>query len=332
MEPSHPPARARLVTIGPEQAGQRLDNFLSACFRSVPRSRIYRSLRSGEVRVNKGRARQTYRLREGDRVRLPPLTPGTDGERRSSEDTASLARRGRELEPLVLFEDPHVLLLDKPAGWPVHAGSGRAFGIIECLRACRGESRFLELVHRLDQHTSGALLLAKRRSALTELHRQLREEQVDKRYRVLLKGKWRGGGRRVDAPLRRGQDRSGERIVRIDRAGQPAVTAFTPIAVSPRASLMEAHPLSGRTHQIRVHAARALDMPVAGDPRYGDRAFNRALRALGHSRMFLHAYRIGFRHPHSGDALRIVAPLPESLRAMLDAFDLCDDARAESHA
>ncbi len=325
MNPTSTPARVRLVTVGPENAGQRLDNFLSACFRGVPRSRIYRSLRTGEVRVNKGRARQTYRLREGDQVRLPPLA-NTSGGGHTTAPTSKLAERGRELEGCVLYEDQHILVLDKPPGWPVHGGSGRAFGVIESLRATRGESRFLELVHRLDRHTSGCLLLAKRRSALVALHEQLREGQMDKRYRALLKGQWRGGGRRVDAPLRRGSDRSGARIVRIDASGQPAETAFTPLAVTARASLMEARPVSGRTHQIRVHAARALNMPVAGDPRYGCRDFNRALAELGCARMFLHAHRVGFQHPGSGQHMRVLAPLPETLVELLDALELAGRA------
>jgi 23S rRNA pseudouridine955/2504/2580 synthase len=315
-------ARPRLVRVDAEHAGQRLDNFLAAHFRQVPRPRLYRSVRSGEVRVNKGRVRQDYRLREGDLVRLPPLsqaaragaaTPGT-----------GLAER---LAAAVLFEDEHLLVLDKPSGLAVHGGSGQSLGLIEAMRALRPELRYLELAHRLDRETSGCLLLAKRRQALISLHSALRESEVDKRYRTLIQGRWRGGGRRIDRSLRRVTGRGGARTVRVDRSGRESSTAFTPLAVSPLASFMEARPHTGRTHQIRVHAA-ALGMPVAGDSRYGDRAFNAAMREKGLRRLFLHASSLRLIHPASANELRIRAPLPQELREVLAALGLEDDPRA----
>jgi 23S rRNA pseudouridine955/2504/2580 synthase len=318
--PSGP--HARLVTVDADHAGQRLDNFLAAHFRGVPRSRLYRSVRSGEVRVNKGRARQTYRLREGDQVRLPPLHGGTAARAGSASPAA---RTPAWPIPETLYGDEHLLVLNKPAGIPVHAGSGRDSGLIEMLKADpRNAQGFLELVHRLDAETSGCLLLARRRQALLGLHAQLREGSMSKRYLVLLSGVWRGGGRRVDAPLRRGINRSGERVVRIDAEGQAASTAFTPLASGGGVTLMTARPLTGRTHQIRVHAAQALRMPVVGDPRYGDRELNRRLRSAGLKRMFLHASRLVFSHPETGARVDVSAPMDDPLRGLLTYFGIAD--------
>jgi 23S rRNA pseudouridine955/2504/2580 synthase len=310
------PAGARTVRVDAEHAGQRLDNFLAARFRDVPRARLYRSVRTGEVRVNKGRARQDYRLNEGDLVRLPPLS----GSRPPAEAVPSPAL-ARRLRGAVLYEDDGLLALDKPSGLAVHGGSGRAFGVIEALRALRPRQPFLELVHRLDRETSGCLLIAKRRRALVALHEALREGRVDKRYRTLLAGRWRGGGRRVDRALARGTGRDGGRMMRVTRAGRAASTAFTPLAVSDCASLMEARPHTGRTHQIRVHAA-ALGMPVAGDERYGEREFNAAMRGHGLRRLFLHAASLCFVHPLTGEALTLSAPLPQDLSRVLAALGL----------
>lgn len=314
MRTDDPPRGVRVVRIDEEHAGQRLDNFLAANFRHVPRARLYRSLRTGEVRVNRSRARQGYRLREGDLVRLPPL-----GERAvGTPPRPGRALRERLLSSVV-YEDDYLMVLDKPSGLAVHGGSGYAWGLIEALRALRIPPGFLELVHRLDRETSGCLILAKRRPGLVALHQAMREGKVDKRYRVLLCGRWRGGGRRVDQPLKRGASRTGERIVRPHPQGQPASTAFTPLAVGPRVSLMEARPITGRTHQIRVHAA-GLEMPVAGDERYGAWAFNRELRELGLSRMFLHAWRVSFPHPLDGRPMDIRVPLPAELARVADAL------------
>jgi 23S rRNA pseudouridine955/2504/2580 synthase len=305
-----------VVTVDAEHAGQRLDNFLAQYFRKVPKARLYRSVRTGEVRVNKGRVRPQHRLCAGDLVRLPPLSspasaaPGVPGEALS-----------RLLVDSVLFEDEYLLVLDKPSGLAVHGGSGRSLGLIEAMRSLRPHADSLELVHRLDRETSGCLILAKRRRALLGLHEALREGQVDKRYRTLLRGRWRGGGRRVDRALRRVSGRTGERMVRLDAAGQDASTAFTPLSVGDLASFMEARPHTGRTHQIRVHAC-ALDMPVAGDARYGDRGFNAQMREKGLQRLFLHASSVRFTHPVGGQSLQVRAPLPPVLAAVLEAIGL----------
>ena len=309
----------RTVRIDAEHDGQRLDNFLLACFRQVPKARVYRSVRSGEVRVNKGRTRQGYRLREGDMVRLPPL--------RQSVSPARGAMPGmnltRVLNEAVLFEDEQLLVLNKPSGLAVHGGSGQSLGLIEAMRAIRPRQKFLELVHRLDRETSGVLILAKRRAALVGLHGALRDGEVDKRYLTLLKGRWRGGGRRVDHALRRSSGRNGERMMLVDASGQRSSTAFTPISTVTTASLMRARPHTGRTHQIRVHAA-AVQMPVAGDDRYGDREFNREMRKFGLARLFLHASSLKFRHPGSDETIQVQAPLPADLKRVLEQLGLAE--------
>lgn len=305
-----------MVRVDAEHAGQRVDNFLAAHFRKVPKARLYRSVRTGEVRVNKGRVRPDHRLREGDLVRLPPLSAPAPSS--AATPGEALAQR---LVDSVLFEDDYLLVLDKPSGLAVHGGSGRSLGLIEAMRALRPHADSLELVHRLDRETSGCLILAKRRRALLALHEALREGQVDKRYRTLLRGRWRGGGRRVDRSLRRVSGRGGERMVRLDATGQDASTAFTPLSVGDLASFMEARPHTGRTHQIRVHAC-ALDMPVAGDPRYGDRSFNAQMREQGLQRLFLHASSVRFTHPVSGQMLQVRSPLPPALAAVLAAVGL----------
>jgi len=259
--------------------------------------------------------RQDYRLNEGDLVRLPPL----EGVRPPAADGAPSQALGDALRTAVLFEDDDLLVLNKPSGLAVHGGSGRSLGLIEAMRALRPRQGFLELAHRLDRETSGCLVLAKRRRALLSLHEALREGRVDKRYRTLLRGRWRGGGRRVDRALERG--RGADRRVRVDAAGRESSTAFTPLAVCATASLMEARPHTGRTHQIRVHAT-AIDMPVAGDERYGDRAFNASLRALGLRRLFLHAASLRFEHPLAAGRIEVQAPLPDELAAVLAALDL----------
>ena len=311
----------RTVCIDAEHDGQRLDNFLFACFRQVPKARVYRSMRSGEVRVNKGRARQDYRLREGDMVRLPPLSQHVS----PAQDAAPGADLTRALNAAVVFEDEQLLVLNKPSGLAVHGGSGQSHGLIEAMRAIRPQQKFLELVHRLDRETSGVLVLAKRRAALVGLHGALREGKVDKRYLCLLKGQWRGGGRRVDHALRRSTGRNGERTMLVDSSGQRSSTAFTPLRTTSVASLMRARPHTGRTHQIRVHAA-AVQMPVAGDDRYGDREFNRELHKLGLKRLFLHASSLKFRHPSTEEMLQVQAPLPVDLIRVIEQLGITDSS------
>jgi 23S rRNA pseudouridine955/2504/2580 synthase len=307
---------ASLLTVGDEAAGQRIDNFLLRTLKGVPKSHVYRILRSGEVRLNRGRVGPDARLAPGDVVRLPPLRTAAPPARRPAPV--------RPFKPPILFEDEHLIAVDKPAGLAVHGGSGIALGLIEQLRAARPQERFLELVHRLDRETSGVLLVARKRSALTELHRQLRGGEVDKRYLVLVRGPWRHAKRVVDVPLHKFATREGERRVRVEQTGRPAVTIFrrerTWQAHDPPLALLEAELVTGRTHQIRVHLAH-LGHALAGDDKYGDFAWNRALAREGLGRMFLHAHRMTFAHPASGESTRIYAPLPAELErfvAMLD--------------
>lgn len=303
-------AEVRVVEIGPDQAGQRIDNYLIARLKGVPRSRVYRILRRGEVRVNRGRVSAAYRLRAGDAVRIPPVTLAA-----TPQTPARSALPGR-LEAAILYEDDGLLVLDKPSGVAAHGGSGIALGAIEALRAARPNAPFLELVHRLDRETSGCMMVAKKRSVLRDLHARLRDHAVDKRYLLLVRGAWRGGGRRVELALARDRLRGGERVVRVAADGQPARTAFTPVEVYSTASLLQARPASGRTHQIRVHAA-AVGHPIAGDTKYGDPQFNRDLRELGLRRLFLHAAALVLERP-GGERLEVEAPLPAALRSVLD--------------
>jgi 23S rRNA pseudouridine955/2504/2580 synthase len=303
---------SRLVReIGDESTGQRVDNYLIKMLKGVPKSHVYRILRSGEVRVNSRRVGPDYRLAVGDRVRVPP----TRVARPASKPTAPGPGRfvGR-----VLYEDEVLLVLDKPAGVAVHGGSGISLGVVEQLRRERPECRFLELVHRLDRDTSGVLLLAKKRRALTHLHGQLRAGEVQKVYLALVHGKWRDRKRNVRLPLEKYLLASGERRVKVKADGMPAHTVFTLLQALPPYSLLEAELKTGRTHQIRVHLAH-LGFPIAGDEKYGGYEPNRRLAGQGLKRMFLHARRTVFVHPQTGETLAIEAPLPDELARFLDA-------------
>ena len=302
------------LTVGDEAEGQRIDNFLLRMLKGVPKSHVYRILRSGEVRVNKGRVGPDARLVQGDVVRIPPVRTAAPAPRLNRSPTE------RPFRPAILFEDDALLAVDKPAGLAVHGGSGIALGLIEQLRASRPEARFLELVHRLDRETSGVLLVAKKRSALTALHAQLRDGDVDKRYLVLVRGPWRDAKRKVDVPLHKFSTRDGERRVRVEEAGRAAVTIFRRERVwsgrDPPLALLEAELMTGRTHQIRVHLAH-LGHALAGDDKYGDFAWNRQLAREGLKRMFLHAQTIAFAHPASGDPVALTSPLPQDLERFL---------------
>jgi 23S rRNA pseudouridine955/2504/2580 synthase len=304
--------------IGAESAGQRLDNYLTKLLKGVPKSHVYRILRSGEVRVNSRRAKPGYRVRAGDRLRLPPV-------RTAKRAAVSAHPPGSRLGAEVLYEDEHLLVINKPSGVAVHGGSGISRGVVERLRSERPEGRFLELVHRLDRETSGVLLLAKRRSALTGLHRQLREGQVQKIYCVLVKGLWREARRSVRLPLHKYVSTSGERRVAVKDDGLSAHTVFRLERIWAGFSLLEAELKTGRTHQIRVHLAH-LGFPVAGDEKYGDFALNKELARRGLKRMFLHALRTEISHPHSGAVLKLEAPLAPDLRAFLSTLDV-EEAR-----
>ncbi len=299
-----------------DDAGQRLDNYLARILRGVPRSLIYRILRRGEVRVNKGRVQPSYKLQSGDVIRIPPETVTTG---RITVPSSGL-HLVQDLSSRIVYEDDDLMVVDKPAGLASHGGSGIEFGLIEALRALRPEQRFLELAHRLDRETSGCLIVAKRRSALRNLHEQFRQRAVHKRYLTLVPGKWNRKQKLISAPLIRNELRSGERMVEVDfRRGAPSSTGFDIVEQLDDATLMAAMPHTGRTHQIRVHCAYAQH-PVGGDEKYGSREFNQRLRTIGLKRMFLHAFRITFFSPSDGRTLKIEAPLPKELSDAVKAL------------
>ena len=298
------------VEVDSASEGQRVDNFLMRVCKGVPRSHIYRVLRTGEVRVNSRRVDATYRLQPGDRVRIPPL--------RTAVRAAKRAPPISSLPPVVL-EDDSLLVIDKPAGLAVHGGSGVSFGVIEQFRAARPLLKFLELAHRLDRDTSGLLVLAKKRSALTALHAALREGRVRKRYLALVVGRWKDGERRVSLPLKKYVTRSGERRVSVHREGRESQTVFRKERSLGDLTLLSADLLTGRTHQIRVQLAH-LGFPVAGDDKYGDFARNRELAKLGLGRLFLHAAELEFEHPVTGKPVELRAPLPPALSRFLDSL------------
>lgn len=304
-----------IVTIDDTLAGQRLDNYLFKCLKGVPKSRIYRMLREGEVRVNRRRAQPEQRLSEGDQVRIPPVrvaAPAVEQTQRPGPGHFS-----KSLLPHTLYRDDSLLILNKPAGQAVHGGSGVSLGIIEQLRLEMPEQRYLELVHRLDKETSGVLVVALKRSALTEMHRKLRQGEVRKCYQTLALGHWADALRHVNLPLHKQVNEAGERRVSVWEGGQTAHTVFRLIRHYPGFTLLKAELKTGRTHQIRVHLA-ALKHPIAGDDKYGDFELNRALKKQGLKRMFLHAASLEFKHPITGEDLRVEAPLPGELEGFLN--------------
>ncbi len=317
MENEHRPT-VQWVDISAEEAGQRIDNFLLRVLKGVPKSRVYRLLRKGEVRVNRSRAKPEYRLQSGDQVRIPPVRVSPDNP--ASPAPGAISRLARS----IIYEDDRLLVLDKPAGMAVHGGSGLSFGVIEALRALRPDAPFLELVHRLDRDTSGCLLIAKRRSELRTLHELLRNGQVEKRYLLLALGDWRQGPFKIDAPLLKNLLQGGERVVHVDPAGKASRTRFRCLESYPGASLMEAQLDTGRTHQIRVHAAYA-GHPLAGDPKYGDEAFNRRLREMGLKRLFLHAHYIAFEDASRHRSIEVSAPLAGDLRELIQQLEARSD-------
>ena len=306
----------RYIEIFEDHAGQRLDNFLIRLCKGVPKSHVYRILRSGEVRINSRRADATYRLQSGDRVRLPPIRTAQRPE--EAQDAVAQAR----VNLPVIYEDDALLVIDKPEGIAVHGGSGVSFGLIEALRQQRPQARFLELAHRLDRETSGILLVGKKRSALTALHDMFREHGAgaDKRYLVLVKGRWMNSCQHVRLPLHKYLTDSGERRVRVQEEGKASHTVFRLLARWPSMSLLEAQLKTGRTHQIRVHLAH-LGFPILGDEKYGDFALNKSLPKSGLKRMALHAWRMAFSHPLNQASMLCCAPLPESLKAFISTVD-----------
>lgn len=296
--------------MGEEGVGQRIDNFLLKFLKGVPKSRIYRILRKGEVRVNRGRIKPEYRLKLGDRVRIPPIRVSDEKPR-----VVPGERILRLLEQSILYEDKGVLILNKPAGLAVHGGSGVSFGVIEGLRALRPDARFLELAHRLDRDTSGCLVIAKKRSTLRAFHELLREGGMDKHYLALVKGRWKGGKQRIDAPLRKNTLKSGERVVKVSEDGKPSLSIFSPMTIYKDCSLMRVKLVTGRTHQVRVHALYS-GHPIAGDDKYGDAAFNRMMAEHGLKRLFLHAGELRFTLPESA-TIHVEAPLEPELENLL---------------
>jgi 23S rRNA pseudouridine955/2504/2580 synthase len=299
-------ARATTLEVGEEAAAQRIDNFLLRRLKGVPKSHVYRVLRSGEVRVNSGRVKPEYRLRLGDRVRVPPI--------RISEAKKPVARA---VEFPVAYEDAALLVVDKPSGVAVHGGSGVSFGVIESLRAARPQAKALELAHRLDRDTSGLLIVAKKRSALVELHRMLREGEIEKLYLTVAKGHWEGRSRELRESLHKYLDSKGERRVAVHPEGITAITRVKRIQANESFSFLEVGLLTGRTHQIRVHLAHA-GHPVLGDDKYGDFDLNHRLAKAGVRRLFLHASRLAFCHPLTKEKLELRSPLPADMKAFVD--------------
>lgn len=309
------------LEISSELAGQRIDNFLLRHLKGVPKSRIYRLLRKGEVRVNRARKGPDYRLQTGDQLRIPPVR---QAERKPA--TPSVAALDR-LSTCILYEDDRLLVLDKPSGMAVHGGSGLSFGVIEGLRALRPKAPFLELVHRLDRDTSGCLMVAKKRSELRAVHDLLRSGAVEKKYLLLARGDWSQGPHKIDAPLIKNQLKGGERLVTVNPEGKQAHTQFRFLGAYPDASMMEAELKTGRTHQIRVHALHA-GHPLAGDAKYGDREWNAILRKQGLKRLFLHAHYVAFRDQERDREIEVSAPLSEDLRKLIQQMERVPDKGA----
>ncbi len=303
--------KVQWVEITEENSGQRIDNFLITKLKGVPKTRIYRIIRKGEVRVNKGRINNKYRLEQGDMVRIPPVRVA---ERESKVELLPTLKHSLEQE--IIYEDDVLIVLNKPSGFAVHGGSGISSGVIEGLRVLRPDSRFLELAHRLDKDTSGCLLVAKKRSTLKVLHDLFRGDGVKKTYLALLVGQWERKQQQVTVPLLKNTGKSGERFVKVSKAGKFAETSFRRIYKYKKFTLVEASPKTGRTHQIRVHAAW-LGHPIVGDDRYGADEVNRELKKKGYKRLFLHAEQLQFKHPVTGDIIRFKAPLPQELDALL---------------
>lgn len=301
---------ATRLEVGEEAAGQRIDNFLLRLSKGVPKSHVYRILRSGEVRVNKGRVAADYRLRPGDIVRVPPI--------RVSASVDKPAAPPREFD--VAFEDDSLLVLDKPAGVAVHGGSGVSFGIIEQLRRARPDAKLLELAHRLDRETSGLLIVAKKRSALTRLHDMFRDGGINKRYLALVKGRWKNPLQHVRLPLHKYLTDEGERRVCVSDDGKEAHSIVRLVARWENFSLVEVELKTGRTHQIRVHLAH-LGYPLAGDDKYGDFSLNKSLQKAGLKRMFLHAAKLKLSHPISGTVVELESPLPADLSGFVTRLD-----------
>ncbi|OUS06002.1 23S rRNA pseudouridine(955/2504/2580) synthase [Gammaproteobacteria bacterium 42_54_T18] len=304
--------KVQLVTVTDDQDGQRLDNFLKSRLKGVPKSMLYRIIRKGEVRINKKRAKPDTRVQTDDIVRIPPV--------RMADKDQSEPLVGSRIQNLIsdriLFEDDGLIVLNKPSGIAVHGGSGLSFGVIEALRQMRPESTFLELVHRLDRETSGCLMIAKKRSVLKRLHAYLRDGGMDKTYQALVVGRWKGKQHRIDSPLQKFHLASGERVVKVSREGKASLTNFRLLEHLQGATFVEAKPVTGRTHQIRVHT-QFSGHPIAGDDKYTSREQNEPFKALGLKRLFLHAAKIEIPGVDGEKAMVIEAPLDDELALLL---------------
>ena len=324
--PVSPAPQVKTVLVDEDSAGQRLDNFLMRHLKGVPKSHVYRIIRSGEVRVNKGRASADDRVAAGDLVRLPPVRISERVAEKADAMAATIASSAPARQFSILFEDEHLLAIDKPAGVAVHGGSGISFGVIEQLRMARPQALFLELIHRLDRETSGILLIAKRRSALKHLQNQFRERETGKTYLALVLGQWPVSKKVLDKPLYKYLLANGERRVKVvskdDPDGMPSVTLVKPRGTSVNDyTLLEVTIKTGRTHQIRVHLA-SEGYPIAGDDKYGNfdrnKQLMRIMDAPALKRMYLHAWRLQFSHPASGNRIELLAPLPIELEEFSD--------------
>ncbi|WP_217874190.1 23S rRNA pseudouridine(955/2504/2580) synthase RluC [Pseudoalteromonas shioyasakiensis] len=298
------------VTIGEDHLGQRIDNFLITHLKGVPKSAVYKILRKGEVRVNKKRIKPVYKLQLNDVVRIPPIKVAE-----KEEFVPKKLDKVKQLESAILFEDKYLMVINKPSGMAVHGGSGLSYGLIEALRVLRPEERSLELVHRLDRDTSGCLLISKRRSVLTDLHKQLREKTMEKNYWALVDGQWDSKTKNVTEGLRKNTLKSGERVVRVDNnEGKPSHTRFRVLERYAECSLVQASPVTGRTHQIRVHT-QCKGHPIACDDKYGVAEFDQYVNKLtGLNRLFLHAHDLRFMHPKNETTMHVEAPLDNALQ------------------
>lgn len=304
------------ITIDADDSGQRLDNFLFRLFRTVPKSRLYRALRHGEVRINKKRVKPDYRLAANDVLRIPPL--------QVAKKAPSLPVANSwltQLESAILLENNDVIVVNKPSGLAVHGGSGVNYGLIEAMRMLRPHSRRMELCHRLDRDTSGCVIIAKKSSALRAIHKQLREQSLDKYYLALIPGPWPQEKTVVNAPLERYELSNGERMVRVSAAGKESETRFSLLASNQQASLLQAMPITGRTHQIRVHALHAANA-IAGDNKYGSKKELAWAQQIGLKRLFLHASRVEFKLPNFEQRFSVDAPLDKQLQTIIKDLDL----------
>ncbi len=303
--------KVQIMSIENDQDAQRIDNFLIRILKGVPKSKIYKILRKGEVRVNKKRVKPTYKIQVNDQVRIPPIRL------EESDNYVPDKNKIEFLEKAVIYEDDRLLIVNKPSGIAVHGGSGLNYGLIEGLRSLRPNAPFLELVHRLDRDTSGCILIAKKRSALRHLHEQLRNNLMHKHYHALVKGTWPKRQQKVKVSLRKNQLQSGERMVFADDSGKESETRFKVLENYSFATLVEAKPITGRTHQIRVHC-QFVNNNIANDSKYGDLEFDKKIKSLGCKRLFLHAQKISFIHPKTEEQVSFEAPYDKSLTHLLD--------------